>query len=206
MDPSVFDVINNVGLKNHYICAVYAARLMVPRKKGFIVTLSSQGGITHLFGVAYGVGKSACDRMAADMAHELLDANICSISLMPGAVKTELIMSAPLDEDVKKYFINGESIEFSGKCVVALATDSKLMQKTGCILNTTELAREYNLRDLDGRRPYSDVYAHRRRQCINKCRISCVALYRENVYIKTETYGFHQFTTKIRMSGLYPQG
>uniref|UniRef100_A0A1I7ZZP0 Dehydrogenase/reductase SDR family member 11 n=1 Tax=Steinernema glaseri TaxID=37863 RepID=A0A1I7ZZP0_9BILA len=33
------------------------------------------------------------------------------------------------------------------------------MQKTGCILNTTELAREYNLRDLDGRRPYSDVYA-----------------------------------------------
>ncbi|KAK0423050.1 hypothetical protein QR680_007942 [Steinernema hermaphroditum] len=157
-DPSVFEIINNVGLKNHYICSVYAARLMVPRKKGFIVTLSSEGGIAHLFGVAYGVGKSACDRLAADMAHELFDSNICSISLMPGAVKTELIMSAPLDDNVKKYFVNGESIEFSGKCVVALATDPRLMEKTGHILNTTELAKEYNLTDLDRRRPHSEVF------------------------------------------------
>ena len=32
--PEIWDDINNVGLRNHYICTVYAARLMVPRKQG----------------------------------------------------------------------------------------------------------------------------------------------------------------------------
>jgi dehydrogenase/reductase SDR family protein 1 len=40
-----WDVVNNVGLRNHYICSVYASRLMVPRKQGLIVTLSSPGNL-----------------------------------------------------------------------------------------------------------------------------------------------------------------
>ncbi|TKR95693.1 hypothetical protein L596_009825 [Steinernema carpocapsae] len=156
LDPSVFEHTNNVGLTNHYICSVYAARLMVPRKKGLIVTISSSGGISHFFSVAYCVGKTACDRLAADMAHELLDSNICSVSLWPGAVKTELIMKVASDT-MKKHFENGETIEFSGKCVVALASDPKRMEKTGHIVNTMDLAKEYNLFDEDGSQPHSEV-------------------------------------------------
>ncbi|KAK0423056.1 hypothetical protein QR680_007945 [Steinernema hermaphroditum] len=155
-DPAVFDAVNNVGLTNHYICSVYAARLMVPRKKGFIVTLTSEGGIAPLFGVAYCVGKSACNRMAADMAHDLIDSNICSVSLCPGAVKTELIMKVATDT-MRNRFQAGETIEFSGKCVVALAADPKLMDKTGHILNTTDLAKEYDLFDEDGTQPHSEI-------------------------------------------------
>ncbi len=44
---------------NHYYCTVYAARLMVPRKQGLIVVISSAGGLRYLFNVAYGVGKAA---------------------------------------------------------------------------------------------------------------------------------------------------
>lgn len=44
---------------NHYYCTVYAARLMVPRKQGLIVVVSSGGGLRYLFNVAYGVGKAA---------------------------------------------------------------------------------------------------------------------------------------------------
>ena len=35
---------------------------MVPRKQGLIVNVSSPGGLTYLFNVAYGVGKEAVGR------------------------------------------------------------------------------------------------------------------------------------------------
>lgn len=42
---------------------------------------------------------------------------------------------------------NGESIEFSGKCVVALATDPNIMNKSGQIITNMQIAKEYNLKD-----------------------------------------------------------
>ncbi|OUC46154.1 glycosyltransferase, group 1 family protein, partial [Trichinella nativa] len=89
----IWDDINNTGLRNHYICSVYAARLMVPRKSGLIVTISSVGGLRYLFNVPYGVGKAACDRMAVDCAEELKAKNVAYISIWPGAVQTELILN-----------------------------------------------------------------------------------------------------------------
>ncbi len=59
MAPGVWDDVNNVGLRNHYFCAVHAARLMVPRGKGLIVNISSAGGLVYIFSVPYGVGKAA---------------------------------------------------------------------------------------------------------------------------------------------------
>jgi dehydrogenase/reductase SDR family protein 1 len=41
--------------------------------------------------VAYGIGKAACDRMAADCAVELKKHNVTMISLWPGPVKTEYV-------------------------------------------------------------------------------------------------------------------
>lgn len=55
--PEIWDDINNVGLRNHYLCTVYAARMMVENKQGLIVNISSFGGASYIFNVAYGVGK-----------------------------------------------------------------------------------------------------------------------------------------------------
>ncbi|KAJ8302552.1 hypothetical protein KUTeg_018948, partial [Tegillarca granosa] len=86
---SIWDTVNNVGLRNHYMCSVEAAKLMVPRKKGLIINISSAGGLRYLFNICYGVGKEACDRMAADCAFELRNHNVTFVSLWPGAVRTE---------------------------------------------------------------------------------------------------------------------
>jgi dehydrogenase/reductase SDR family protein 1 len=51
------------------------------------VNVSSIGGLRYLFNVAYGVGKAACDRMAADCALELKGSNVAMVSLWPGAVR-----------------------------------------------------------------------------------------------------------------------
>ena len=45
--------------------------MMAPRGGGIIFTISSWGGMSYLFGVTYGAGKVAKDRLAADMAVEL---------------------------------------------------------------------------------------------------------------------------------------
>ena len=47
----------------------------------------------YVFNAAYGVGKAAMDRMAADCGSELQSAGVAMISLMPGAVRTEEIMA-----------------------------------------------------------------------------------------------------------------
>ena len=62
---------------------------MVPRKQGLIINISSFGGQTYLFNVAYGIGKAAVDRMAVDCGIELKKQNVACLSLMLGAVKTE---------------------------------------------------------------------------------------------------------------------
>ncbi|KAK2821958.1 hypothetical protein Q5P01_022023 [Channa striata] len=90
-DPSIWDSINNAGLRGHYFFSVYASRLMVAQGRGLIITISSMGGLRYLFSVPYGVGKAACDRLAADMAVELKRRGVVSVSLWPGAVQTELV-------------------------------------------------------------------------------------------------------------------
>jgi NAD(P)-dependent dehydrogenase (short-subunit alcohol dehydrogenase family) len=80
-DISLWDACNQVGLRSHYVASHFAAKMMTQRKQGLIVTISSWGGLAPIFGVAYGTGKSACDRLAADMAIELKPFNVASISL-----------------------------------------------------------------------------------------------------------------------------
>ncbi|KAM6989848.1 dehydrogenase/reductase SDR family member 1 [Tautogolabrus adspersus] len=158
-DPSVWDSINNTGLRGHYIFSVYASRLMVAQGQGLIVTISSFGGLSYLFSVPYGVGKAACDRLAADMGFELKSRGVASVSLWPGAVQTELMSQLVLEKEspegvnskFKSVFADGETTEMSGKCIVNLAKDKNLMSLTGKVLMTCDLARRYGLQDIDGR-------------------------------------------------------
>jgi len=159
LDPNVaFELVNNVGLKNHYICSTYAARLMIPRKSGLIVTISSAGGMGYLFNIPYGVGKAACDRLAADIAVDLVPHNITSISLWPGAVKTEIVDNVILKNEkstakTKELFGDSEPPEFSGKCIVEIFKDKNILENTGKILNTPDIARKYNIFDQYGNQP-----------------------------------------------------
>ena len=122
--------------------------------------------------MAYGVGKAGCDRMAADCAFELRKSKVAMISLWPGPVKTEFItenvesmdpttigLGGKGDEssrkNMAKVFEQGESIEFSGKVCAYLAAEGgdKIMSRTGKIINTADVAREYGFTDIDGSTP-----------------------------------------------------
>jgi len=156
-----WDTINGVGLRNHFLCTVFASRMMVERKHGLIINVSSSGGIRYLFNACYGIGKAACDRMAADCAFELKKSGVTMVSLWPGPVKTEyvqdkLIKTDPSTVTAEKQKTSdmfeklGETIEFAGMAVSKLAMDPKVQSKTGKILLTSDLSLEYGFKDLDG--------------------------------------------------------
>ncbi|MDB9447319.1 SDR family NAD(P)-dependent oxidoreductase [Anabaena sp. CS-542/02] len=164
-EPDLWDNINNVGLRSHYVASIFAARMMVQRRQGLICTISSWGGMSPIFGVAYGVGKAACDRLVADMGVELKPDNVASVDLWPGIVGTEHI-SALADEIgaqnvtdprnsvfVDRY--NWETPLLTGRVIAALAADANIMQRTGKVQIVAELAQQYGIVDQQGDRPAS---------------------------------------------------
>ena len=102
------------------------------------------------------MGKAGCDRMAADCAHELREAGVAMISLWPGPVKTEYITDKMTDGNpMSKLFEKGETIEFAGIVLAHLAAESgeAIMARSGRIINTADVARQYGFKDVDGTVP-----------------------------------------------------
>ncbi|MBW4642076.1 MAG: SDR family NAD(P)-dependent oxidoreductase [Goleter apudmare HA4340-LM2] len=163
-EPSLWDACNNVGLRSHYLASVLAARMMTKRQQGLICTISSWGGMSYIFGAAYGAGKAACDRLVADMAVELKPDNVASVSIWPGIVGTEHIsqMAAEMAEnltDQKNSLFsdryNWETPLLTGRVIAQLAGEANLMSRTGKVQIVAELAQKYRLVGEDGECPVS---------------------------------------------------
>ncbi|MGD1804233.1 SDR family NAD(P)-dependent oxidoreductase [Dapis sp. BLCC M126] len=163
--PSLWDAINNVGLRSHYIASIFAARLMSQRQQGLICTISSWGGMSYIFGAAYGVGKAACDRLAADMAVELQPDNITSVSIWPGIVSTEHMLEFAEDlntqNDIQSQDVtfidhyNWETPLFTGRVIASLLEQQNTINLTGKVQIVAELAKQYRIVDEYGKRPVS---------------------------------------------------
>ncbi len=164
-DLSLWDACNQVGLRSHYVASHFAAKMMTQRKQGLIVTISSWGGLAPIFGVAYGTGKSACDRLAADMAVELKPFNVASISLWPGIVGTEQfhqLADTNLEDNESNLGVaaisdkfNWETPLFVGRVIAALYNDPDLMWRNGKVQIVAELAAIYGIVDEYEHRPVS---------------------------------------------------
>jgi dehydrogenase/reductase SDR family member 1 len=168
----MWDACNNVGLRGVYATCLHAmpALLESSRSSGasdgpppLVILVSSFGGNSYTFNVAYGVGKAAIDRLASDMAYQLAKHRIGTISLYPGVVKTEGILemekqgtwaaaSGGLD------LMTGETPALSGKAVCALAglgADVLLTKYSGKVAVVAELAKELGFAEDDGSVPPS---------------------------------------------------
>ena len=144
-----WDAMFAAGVRAHYVASAHAARTMVARQSGIIVNISFWAAQKYLGNVAYGVSKAATDKLTADMAHELRDQNVAVISLYPGMVRTEKVMEAAAFLDLS----NSESPQFIGRAVVALASDSNIMERAGQVHLAAALAHEYGFTDVDGKQP-----------------------------------------------------
>lgn len=146
-----------VGLRSSYVASYYAAPLMVRARKGLIVFTSSFGGSCYMHGPAYGAQKAGVDKFAADMAVDLAPYGVAAVSLWLGPQLTErtrVAMSARPGQ-YEEFLKQGETPEFTGRVIHALASDSDVMTQSGRTLITAEVARRYGITEADGRAPPS---------------------------------------------------
>jgi len=150
LPPTFWDTMFTVGVRSHYVTSGYAAALMVQQQSGLIVHLTAAAGEKYAENVAYGVGKAAVNRMAADMAHELQPYGVTVVALCPDIVATEMLMKGRKSQALEKWM---ESPLFVGRAVVALASDPQVQARTGKVFRTRTLAEEYGFTDVDGHQP-----------------------------------------------------
>ena len=143
-----WDSMMTAGVRAGLVASQHAARTMVEAKRGLIVHLSHWAAKKYHGNILYGVSKAATDKMAADMAEELVDHGVVVVSLYPGLVRTEATLASGAFD-----FSNSESPEFIGRAVAALADDPDAIRHSGKVLVVAQLAKSYGFVDIDGKSP-----------------------------------------------------
>lgn len=151
-----WDQMHAVGLRSHYVASACAARMMIPRRSGLIVNISSIGAVKYTGNVSYNVVKAAVDMLTVSTAAELRPHDVAVVSFWPRLTRTEALIAHPEQfSDPSKAW----SAEFNGRCVAALADDPRIIEKSGQALDLADVAVEYGLADSDGRVPESRPHA-----------------------------------------------
>jgi NAD(P)-dependent dehydrogenase (short-subunit alcohol dehydrogenase family) len=150
----------DVGLRSHYVAAVFAARVMAPAGRGVIVNTSSFSGRFGGGPVPYDIGKAGVERFNRASAPDLARAGITTVSLWPGLIRTERTISNfaadPGFLGASFTLEDTESREFTGRVIAALAADPDVARFNGRTVVGAELAAEvYGITDVDGRQPVS---------------------------------------------------
>lgn len=146
---SRFDKMFNAGVRAHYVTSCYTIPHMIKEKVGLIINISFWSAERDDMGVAYGMAKSATNKLSKTMAHELKDYGISVLTLYPGLVRTESVLKSADYFDLS----NSESPEFVGLAVAALATDMNIMQTSGTTQIAAQVGIDYGFKDSDGKQP-----------------------------------------------------
>lgn len=148
---SQWDSMFIVGLRAHLVTSQIAAPLMIGQKQGLIVNTVAWAYGEYLRNLYYDVAKATIIRMTYGMGYDLRPSGVAVVALAPGFMRTERIMAAHAAHPFDLSWT--ESPEYLGRCVLALADDPDVMQRTGESFTVGDLAREYGFTDIDGRQP-----------------------------------------------------
>lgn len=148
----LWDHVNNVGLRNNFVCSAYAMRQFKSQGSGILVNVSSWGGQISLFDGAYGVGKCAIDRMSSEFAREAPKGVTC-FTYYPGMVATENLTPMLMNNPDAW---NKESPLFVGRALAkSIARPDLVSSMQGKIVIGAEVARFVGAKDEEGIAPLS---------------------------------------------------
>jgi NAD(P)-dependent dehydrogenase (short-subunit alcohol dehydrogenase family) len=149
------------GLQSHIITARYAAPLMIESGGGLIVEIGDGDTLMYRATLFYDLIKVSVSRLAYAMAEDLYRHQVAAVALTPGFMRTEMVLEhfgvteANWREAIQNdaSFAHSETPFFVGRAVAALASDPRIMEKSGGLFSSWNLAREYGFTDLDGSQP-----------------------------------------------------
>ena len=149
------------AVHSHIITSRYAAPLMVERRAGLIVEITDGDNFTYRGNLFYDLAKLSVIRLAYAMAQDLRPHNITALAVTPGFLRSEAMLDhfgvseANWQAGAQKdpHFIASETPFYVGRAVAALASDPEVLQKSGQVFSSWNLALEYGFTDIDGRQP-----------------------------------------------------
>ena len=146
------------GVRAHLTASRLAVPLMLPQRRGLIVsTTANLDALPYLRNLFYDLAKNAIARLTWAMAQELREHGIAALAVAPGFMRTERVIEAFRRAGAPDA-LNGpggpkETTAYLGRAIVALASDVRVIEKSGQLVDVGTLAREYRFTDTDGTQP-----------------------------------------------------
>ena len=151
----------DTAARTHIITSRYAVPILREQRHGLIVEITDGDHPGFRGAFFYDPAKNQVIHAAYAMAMELKRRGVTVVALTPGFLRSEAMLenfgvtennwtdAAPK----AKGFSESETPRVVGRAVAALAADPRVHDKTGQVLASWGLAKEYGFTDIDGRRP-----------------------------------------------------
>ncbi|MDI9935278.1 SDR family NAD(P)-dependent oxidoreductase [Rhodococcus opacus] len=128
----------NINLTGAFRCSQRAAKMMVERRWGRIVNISSISGIRAGVGrTAYGSAKAGVDALTRQFAVELGDAGITANAVAPGPIETPLAHITHSEETRKSYYRHIPLRRYGNPEEIAFAVGFLASEQAGYITGHT---------------------------------------------------------------------
>jgi len=160
-DLSNGEAILRQALLSHIITAKHAAPLMIRKRRGLIVEVTENDLLLAGGNILTQIVKFSQKALATIWAAELLKHSVAAIAITPGFLRSEKMLEhfGVTEENWReagkkdKNFLESESPLFVGRAVASLAADPQVLARSGQLLSSWEVGRQYGFTDADGRRP-----------------------------------------------------
>ncbi len=151
----------DTAVRTHIITARLGLPLMLEQDSGLIVEITDGDHGGYRGALFYDLAKNQSIRFAYALAEELKPRGIASVAVAPGFLRSEAMLDMLgvteanwRDAAAKERgFSESETPCYVGRAVAALAADPNVMDKSGGVYASWELAKEYGFTDIDGRKP-----------------------------------------------------
>ena len=154
-----------LGIDTHAITSHFALPLMIKQPGALVVEVNdgttAYNSTNYRVSFFYDLVKTAVNRMAFALAHELRPHGGTAVAVTPGWLRSEVMLDAYgvteanwLDATkVQPHFAISETPAYVGRAVAALASDANVSRWNGMSLSSGQLAKVYGFTDIDGSQP-----------------------------------------------------
>jgi NAD(P)-dependent dehydrogenase (short-subunit alcohol dehydrogenase family) len=154
-----------LGIDTHAITSHFALPLMIRRPGALVVEVNDgttdYNATNYRVSFFYDLVKTAVNRMAFALGHELLPHLGTAVAVTPGWLRSEAMLDAyGVTESnwreatkIQPHFAISETPAFVGRAVAALARDPNMSRWNGMSLSSGQLAKVYGFTDVDGSQP-----------------------------------------------------
>jgi NAD(P)-dependent dehydrogenase (short-subunit alcohol dehydrogenase family) len=154
-----------LGIDTHAITSHFALPLMIKRPGALVVEVNDgttdYNSTNYRVSFFYDLVKTAVNRMAFALGHELRAHKGTAVAVTPGWLRSEAMLDAYNVTEanwwdattIQPHFAISETPAFVGRAVAALAGDPDVSRWNGQSLSSGRLAKVYGFTDLDGSQP-----------------------------------------------------